>query len=226
MFLSVITLNQITKAYQVGSGEQLVLKGIDLAIEQGDLVAIMGESGSGKSTLMNIIGLLDRPSSGSYKLNDNEVAELDNDTRAQTRGHTIGFVFQSFFLLPRLTIIQNVGLPLRYRNMETDDIDQRCLNMLAKVGIDHLANQKPHQLSGGQQQRVAIARALVGDPTIILADEPTGALDTNTSQEVMDIFLNLNRQEKRTIILITHDPRIGEQCQRRILLKDGLVEQD
>jgi putative ABC transport system ATP-binding protein len=183
----------------------------------------MGASGSGKSTLMNIIGLLDQPDSGHYYLNGPDVSSLDEDERAHRRNRSIGFVFQSFFLLPRMNALQNVSLPLQYRDMSESDISEHAQTALTKVGVGHLVQNRPNQLSGGQQQRVAIARALVGNPTLILADEPTGALDTKTGQEIMDLFIHLNREEATTIVIVTHDPRVSEQCQRVIRIVDGSI---
>lgn len=216
-----IELRDINKSYK--SGDQLVyiLKDINCAIDDGERVAIMGASGSGKTTLMNILGLLDRPTSGEYLLQGKEVAQLPEDERAKVRNQTIGFIFQAFFLLPRLTLLQNVGLPLHYRGWHNNEIEPQALNMLEKVGLSTHANYYPNQLSGGQQQRVAIARALIGKPKVILADEPTGALDTKTGQMIMDLFIELNEREQVTTTIVTHDPKIAEQCKRIIHIKDG-----
>lgn len=213
----------ITKSYQLGENKLQVLKGINFAVEKGDLVSIMGPSGSGKSTLMNIIGMLDHPDSGSYILNHQEVAELTDDDRATIRNKDIGFVFQSFYLLSRLTAIQNVCLPLFYRGVNATESKQRGMEVLERVGMKQYAEHRPNELSGGQQQRVAIARALVGKPSIILADEPTGALDSKIGQEVMDFFIELNTQEKNTIIIITHDRHVSEQCKTEVRISDGLI---
>jgi putative ABC transport system ATP-binding protein len=218
-----IQLQNISKSYHLGETTQHVLKSVNLEIASGEMVAIMGASGSGKSTLMNIIGLLDQPDSGYYYLNGPDVSSLDEDERAQNRNRSIGFVFQSFFLLPRMNALQNVSLPLQYRDMPEPEIHARAQTVLEKVGMGHLAQNRPNQLSGGQQQRVAIARALVGHPALILADEPTGALDTQTGQEIMDLFMQLNRKESTTIVIVTHDPRVSEQCQRTIHIKDGHI---
>lgn len=218
-----IAMKNIVKDYYLGEQPIHVLKGIDVAIHQGELVAITGPSGSGKSTLMNIIGLLDRPTSGEYFLNENPVQDLSADEQADVRNKTIGFIFQSFFLLPRLTALQNVGLPLVYRDTKASEIKERALKKLEQVGMGDLTRHKPSELSGGQQQRVAIARALVGEPHMILADEPTGALDSKTSQEVMDILIQLNQDENATIVIVTHDPHVAEQCQRVIKVSDGHV---
>jgi putative ABC transport system ATP-binding protein len=220
---SLINLSNIIKSYKLGDNELTVLKGVDVKIEAGELVAIIGASGSGKSSLLNIIGLLDRPTSGSYHLQDKEVSTLPEKELARFRNQMIGFVFQAFFLLPRLTALQNVALPLLYRNDKSLDSKRLSLAMLEKVGMANWAQHKPSQLSGGQQQRVAIARALVGSPSVILADEPTGALDSKTSQDVMQLFKTLNSQEGVTTIIVTHDPNVAAQCQRVIRMQDGLI---
>ncbi len=221
-----IELRDIVKSYQMGEATQTVLHGVSLDIYKNDLLAIMGASGSGKSTLMNIIGLLDRPNSGSYHLHGREVSTLQNVELAQLRNETIGFVFQQFFLLPRLTAEQNVGLPLTYRQMSQREIKPLVMAMLDRVGMADRAHHRPSELSGGQQQRVAIARALIGKPALILADEPTGALDTKTGDEVMELFLNLNRDENTTVVIITHDPDIAKQCRRCIHISDGNILND
>lgn len=202
------------------------LNHVDVQIEKHQLVAIIGQSGSGKSTMMHMIGLLDRPTSGSYLLNNKEVSKLSDDELSAIRNETIGFAFQAFFLLPRFTATQNVMLPLLYRNIDIDEARKRAIAMLEKIEIGRLKDNKPSQMSGGQQQRVAIARALVGNPEIILADEPTGALDSSTSQEVLNIFLNLNKKDRKTVIIVTHDPHVAEQCERIITVCDGKIEKD
>lgn len=220
---SLVKLTNITKIYHSGVNEFQALKSVDFHVDRGEMVAIVGSSGSGKSTLMNIIGFLDRCTTGSYYFSNEDVSHLQEDDLASIRNQKIGFVFQSFFLLPRLNALQNVMLPLFYRGEEKESSKQKALTLLAKVGMEKFANHRPNQLSGGQQQRVAIARALVGDPEIILADEPTGALDSKTGDEVMNLFHDLNQREKRTIIIITHDHNISRQCQRTVILKDGVV---
>jgi len=207
----------------MGDTAQTVLHGIDLDINEGDMVAIMGASGSGKSTMMNIIGLLDRPSQGDYYIHGKDAINLKDDQRATLRNKTIGFVFQQFFLLAKLNAERNVALPLVYRGERPQVAKERALAMLDRVGMSDRSHHRPNELSGGQQQRVAIARALVGEPDIVLADEPTGALDSSTGKDVMDLFAELHRKEKKTIIVITHDPNIGEQCERIIHLKDGYI---
>lgn len=219
----VIQLNQLVKQYQLGAQTIDVLKGIDLSIQPGEMVAVIGASGSGKSTLMNIIGLLDRPSSGSYQLQGHDVAGLSDDARAQLRNQQIGFVFQQFNLLPRLTAEENVALPLVYAQAIASNQKSRVNEALANVDMHSYAHHRPSQLSGGQQQRVAIARALINQPSIILADEPTGALDSKTSSEVMQLFHQLHSQGS-TVVIITHDPTVAEQCQRIIRINDGCIE--
>jgi putative ABC transport system ATP-binding protein len=217
-----IELSQIVKIYNSGASEQTVLKGIDLQVESGELLAIMGASGSGKTSLMNIIGLLDTPTSGRYVLRGRDITTLSDDERANVRNQAIGFVFQQFFLMPRLTIVQNIGLPLYYRKQKEAEIHQQAIAILEKVGLSDHASYKPNQLSGGQQQRVAIARALIGKPAVILADEPTGALDSATGKIIMDLFIELNQKERVTIIIVTHDAHVAEQCQRTVRIKDGI----
>ena len=218
-----LELRDIHKVYRVGPTAVEVLKGISLTIEPGELVSITGTSGCGKSTLMNIIGLLDRPSSGDYWLDGSRVAYADDDRLSEIRNRRIGFVFQQYQLLSRLTALANVLLPLVYRPEPTPDAERRGLAMLERVGMAERAHHKPTELSGGQQQRVAIARALVGQPTLILADEPTGALDTRVGQEIMTLFRQLNRDDQITVVIITHDPGLARQCDRVITLRDGLL---
>jgi putative ABC transport system ATP-binding protein len=217
-----IDLKGITKTYFLGEVEVPVLKGIDFTLEQGEFVAIMGMSGSGKSTLMNIIGCLDRPTMGLYYLEDCDLTALSDEGLAQIRNQRIGFVFQQFNLLSRSTALQNVMLPMVYANIPRSERLQRATEALSRVGLADRLHNRPNQLSGGQQQRVAIARALINQPALVLADEPTGALDTQTSQEIMDLLSNLNRQGI-TIEIVTHEPEVAAQTQRTIHLKDGLV---
>jgi putative ABC transport system ATP-binding protein len=219
-----IKLRQVTKKYTLGEQQQVVLRGIDLQIAAGESIAIMGPSGSGKSTLMNILGLLDRPSTGQYLLNGNEVNNRSDDELAELRNQVMGFVFQSFFLLPRFNALDNVGLPLSYRHYSQHEITEKAMALLSRVGMQSHAMHKPNQLSGGQQQRVAIARALVGTPAIILADEPTGALDSQTGKEILDLFSELNQRDKVTIIIVTHDAQVAARCTRILHVKDGLLE--
>lgn len=216
-----VKLENVTKTYFGASHEFRALKGIDFSLSRGEFVGIIGASGSGKSTLMNIIGLLDRCTTGEYFFSDQAVSGLSDNALAHIRNRKIGFVFQSFFLLPRLTAIQNVMLPLFYRGETGRIAEEKAISMLSKVGMREFALHKPNALSGGQQQRVAIARALIGDPELILADEPTGSLDHETSSDVMHLLLQLNRDEQRTILLITHDREVSQQCQRVVMIKDG-----
>ena len=218
-----LCLKDIRKTYVVGPAAVEVLRGIDLEVKRGDLVSIMGASGSGKSTLMNIIGLLDTPSSGSYTLDGREVAAMTDSRRSAIRNASIGFVFQSFHLLPRLTALENVRLPLLYRGTGSAEGVRRARQALERVGMGERAGHKPNELSGGQQQRVAIARALVGEPAIVLADEPTGALDPATGNDIMDLFAELNGEEGTTLIVITHDPEVARRCARRTRIGDGVL---
>lgn len=220
---SLIKLENISKTYVMGDHTVHALRTINLDIQQGEMTSIVGASGSGKSTLMNIIGFLDRPSTGQYIFNQTDVSDLDEDELANIRNQQVGFVFQSFFLLPRLTALQNVVLPLFYRGTPTDEAENSAMQLLDKMGVAALATHRPNQLSGGQQQRVAIARALVGDPKIILADEPTGALDSDTGEEVMRLLSDLHRNENRTIVIITHDKAISRRSERIITIKDGTI---
>jgi len=220
---SLIKLHNLSKVYASGANELYALKNINFEFLKGEMVAVVGASGSGKSTLMNIVGFLDHCTFGNYYFHGKDVSILKPKDLAHIRNQKIGFVFQSFFLLPRLSALQNVMLPLFYRGVETSIAKTKALAMLAKVAMSNFSHHKPNQLSGGQQQRVAIARALVGDPELILADEPTGALDSKTGQDVMDLLLRLNAEENRSILIITHDQDISQQCQRIVTLKDGSV---
>lgn len=222
MTQALISLDKICKSYALDGIVTQVLKQVSLEIQPGEMVAIVGASGSGKSTLMNLLGLLDKADSGSYLLDGRPVSGLNEDELADLRNRQIGFVFQQFNLLPRFNAAQNVALPLNYRQCEAEEIRDRVNQALSHVGMSAYHHHKPGQLSGGQQQRVAIARALVSQPQVILADEPTGALDSKTGSEVMQLFHSLH-QEGRTLILITHDEQIAAQCQRRICLADGQI---
>ncbi len=218
-----LKLNQIRKSYNLGPVKVEILKGVDLEVEKGALVSIMGTSGSGKSTLMNILGFLDTPDSGYYLLEGKDVSGLDDEALSEIRNKRIGFVFQQFNLIHRLSAVDNVALPLLYRGMGDRERKRRSREILEKVGMSERAGHRPGELSGGQQQRVAIARALVGNPSIILADEPTGALDTRVGQEIIDLFIRLNQEEGITIVIITHDPGVAEQCATQVIIDDGLV---
>ncbi|MFJ7727399.1 ABC transporter ATP-binding protein [Neobacillus sp. NPDC097160] len=218
-------LSEITKVYGKGSLEVPVLHGIDLTIEDGEFVAIMGPSGSGKSTLMNIIGFLDYPTTGRFELNGEKVDSAKESVLARLRNEHIGFVFQQFFMFPRDNAIKNVASPLIYAGVSKRERTERAKKMLVKVGLEDRMKHLPNQLSGGQKQRVAIARALVNNPTIILADEPTGALDSKTSAQIMQLFLQLN-EEGKTVIVVTHEEEIAAYAKRIITLKDGLITDD
>lgn len=222
---AVITLEGITKTYVNGKLTVPVLHGIDLSIYEGEFTSIMGPSGSGKSTFMNILGCLDRPTSGSYRLDGEEVAHLSDDELAYVRNKRIGFVFQSFNLLPKLTALDNVALPMVYAGVSKAERRARASQLLTDLGLGTRLDHMPAELSGGQRQRVAIARALANDPAIIMADEPTGNLDSKASLDVMHIFTELY-QEGRTIILVTHEPDIAEYAGRNVVLKDGLIVED
>lgn len=222
----VIETKDLKKIYTMGTVEVHALDGVSFAIDRGDVVAIMGPSGSGKSTLMNLLGCLDRPTSGNYLLDSEEVHSLDDDQLASIRNRKVGFVFQSFNLLPRATALSNVELPMRYAGIEKRMRLDRAENALESVGLGDRVHHKPTELSGGQQQRVAVARALVNDPAILMADEPTGNLDSKSGKEIMELLKNLNRQRGTTLIIVTHDPMIAAQANRIIRLRDGLIEED
>ncbi len=221
----IIEARQVTKVYTMGDQKVHALRGIDLEIAPGEFTAIMGPSGSGKSTLMNLIGALDQPTSGDMRIEGHSLSTMRPDDLADLRNRTLGFVFQQFNLLPRANALQNVKLPLRYARHEHIDADARARECLELVGLGERMDHRPAQLSGGQQQRVAIARALAGKPHIILADEPTGALDTKTSADIMELLVSLNASGI-TIILVTHEPEVAEFAQRQIHFRDGLIESD
>ncbi|MDR3348676.1 MAG: ABC transporter ATP-binding protein [Acidaminococcales bacterium] len=220
-----IKITDVYKTYVMGDNIVNALAGVNLAIDNGEFVAIMGPSGSGKSTLMNILGCLDRPSKGSYMLDGREVSDYNDDELAATRNKKIGFVFQSFNLLPRMSSLQNVALPMVYAGAAEKDRLKKAADALGRVGLAERLDHRPNELSGGQRQRVAIARALVNNPSIIMADEPTGNLDSKSGQDIMAMFKELNT-EGRTIILVTHEPEIAAQARRAILVRDGLIVKD
>ena len=221
-----LELSDIRKTYRLGPVEVEVLKGIDLRVEAADFISIMGPSGSGKSTLMNILGLLGQPSAGTYRVSGRDVSTMNDRELSAFRNEHIGFVFQSFNLLGHLTALENAALPLVYRGLGRREVRRRARDILEKVGMGDRLDHRPDQLSGGQKQRVAIARALVGTPTAVLADEPTGALDSDTADEVMRLLIQLNREERVAVVIITHDPTISLQCRRRALIRDGELLED
>jgi ABC-type lipoprotein export system ATPase subunit len=223
--MKLMELKNIYKTYYVGELDVPVLKGVSLTIEQGELVALMGASGSGKSTLMNILGCLDHPTSGQNFLDGQEVSGLSSDERALLRNHKIGFVFQNFNLLARTSALENVMLPLSYTTEHLSDreVRRRAMELINRVGLGDRYHHEPSQLSGGQQQRVAIARALINRPALLLADEPTGNLDSHTSEDVLQMFQQLNREEGITIILVTHDPNVAKHARRIIGISDGVI---
>lgn len=223
---SVLSVRGLCKDYESGAGPVHILKGLDVEIRRGEFVAVMGPSGSGKSTFMNILGCLDTPTSGSYRLDGVEVSHLDPIALAGIRNRYIGFVFQGFNLLPRATLADNVALPLVYAGVPVAERRKRAAAMLERVGLGHRVDALPMQISGGQQQRVAIARALVNTPALVLADEPTGNLDTQTSEEIMALFTELNRDQGITLLLVTHEPDIAAHAQRLVRLVDGHVRYD
>ncbi len=220
---NIVVGKNIMKIYKMGEIEVNALNGVNLEIEQGSVTAIMGPSGSGKSTLMNILGCLDRPTSGDYFLEGENVATLDDNQLAVIRNRKVGFIFQSFNLLNRSSALENVELPLRYRPGVNGSRHRLAKEALEAVGLGNRINHRPNELSGGQQQRVAIARALVNQPAIIMADEPTGNLDSRSGKEILDLLLGLNRERGTTLIIVTHDPEIGKQTQRIISIRDGQV---
>jgi putative ABC transport system ATP-binding protein len=216
----------LEKTYVLGA-ENIVraLRGVDFAVTQGSYVAIMGPSGSGKSTMLNLLGCLDRPSGGSYYLGDEDVSQMSDDALSEVRGRRIGFIFQSYNLIAQLTVLENIQVPLVYQGVDLRDYEERCSELARMVGLEDRLDHRPSQLSGGQQQRVAVARSLVNDPLIILADEPTGNLDSKTGTEVLDLIDRLNRGGK-TIVLVTHDDHVAERAHRVIHMRDGLIDRE
>lgn len=222
----VVRLENVRKIYPLGDQEVAALNGVDLKLDPGEFVAIMGPSGSGKSTLMHIIGLLDRPTSGHYYFDGEDIAALDANQLADLRSRRLGFVFQSYNLLARTSAVENVELPMVYAGVQENERRQRALEALEVVGIPDMAEHVSNQMSGGQQQRVAIARALVNNPSLILADEPTGALDTKSSEDIMHLFATLNTERGMTILLVTHEPDVGRKAKRIVTFRDGKIVSD
>jgi putative ABC transport system ATP-binding protein len=221
----VVDARDLTKVYQMGDVEVHALRGLSLKVRPGEVMSIMGPSGSGKSTLMNMLGALDRPSSGEYYLDGERVSELSDDQLADIRSRKVGFIFQTFNLLPRASAMANVDLPLRYAGMRSGR-SAIAKEALEQVGLGDRIDHRPNELSGGQQQRVAIARALVNNPAIVMADEPTGNLDTKSGDEIMELLLGLNKERGVTLIIVTHDPEIAERTDRIVVIRDGVVETD
>jgi putative ABC transport system ATP-binding protein len=222
----VVAVRELRKSYEMGNATVHALRGVDLDVAPGEFLAVMGPSGSGKSTFMHVVGLLDSPTAGEYRFEGAEVSKLDADQRADIRGRRLGFVFQAYNLLARTSALENVELPMVYAGVTEEKRRAIALAKLETVGIAHLAHHHPNQMSGGQQQRVAIARSLVNDPALILADEPTGALDTGSSQDVMRLFTRLNEDQGITVVLVTHEPDIAAYARRIVSFRDGLITSD
>lgn len=221
----VVSLQNVVRTYIMGDNEVKALRGVSFDIEQGEFVSIMGPSGSGKSTCMNMIGCLDRPTSGIVRINGRETAKMNEKELSILRNRTIGFIFQQYHLITSMNVIENVMLPLKYQKLDRNLRHEKALAALESVGLAERIHHKPHELSGGQKQRVAIARAMVTEPKILLADEPTGALDTETGKQVMEMFRKINSENNTTIIIVTHDPRIGESTKRCIRILDGQIQE-
>ena len=219
----VVRLDNVVKTYSMGESEVHALRGISFEIEQGEFLSIMGPSGSGKSTCMNMIGCLDRPTSGIVEINGKETAKMTEKELALLRNQTVGFVFQQYHLIPSMNVLENVMLPLKYQKVEKSERVERAKKALEAVGLGDRLKHRPHELSGGQKQRVAIARAMITEPKILLADEPTGALDSSTGKQVMELFKTINREKGTTVIIVTHDPGIGASTERCIKILDGQV---
>lgn len=223
---TVVKIKDVIRTYKMGDNEVQALKGVSFEIQQGEFLAIMGPSGSGKSTCMNMIGCLDRPTSGTVEINGKLTSEMSEKELAVLRNKTIGFVFQQYHLIPGMTVLENVMLPLKYQKMDVAERKELAIKSLEAVGLGDRIHHRPHELSGGQKQRVAIARAMVTSPKILLADEPTGALDSKTGKQVMELFRQINREKGTTIIIVTHDPGIGASMNRCIRILDGLIQQE
>ena len=223
---SVVSVTDLKKIYDLGAQQVTALAGVDLRIDKGEFIAVMGPSGSGKSTFMHVVGLLDEPTSGRYEFEGTDASNLDADARADIRSRRLGFVFQAYNLLPRTTALENVELPMVYAGVDQSERRRIALEKMEVVGVAHLAGHTPNQMSGGQQQRIAIARSLVNDPGLILADEPTGALDTKTSQDVMQLFTRLNEEQGITILLVTHEPDVAAHAKRIVSFRDGRIVTD
>jgi putative ABC transport system ATP-binding protein len=221
----IVQFDQVRKSYQMGPNTVEALRGVSFGIEAGDYISIMGPSGCGKSTMLNLLGCLDRPTSGHYFLGGQDVSQMPDDELSAVRGARLGFVFQSYNLIQQLTVVENIEIPLYYQDRPEAESRERACQLAARVGLEHRLDHKPFELSGGQQQRVAIARALVNDPLVILADEPTGNLDSTSGVEILKLFDELNAQGK-TLILVTHDPAVGQRARRTIRLRDGGLESD
>jgi putative ABC transport system ATP-binding protein len=221
----IVQFDHVRKSYQMGPNIVEALRGVSFGIEAGDYISIMGPSGCGKSTLLNLLGCLDRPTSGHYLLGGQDVSGMEDDALSAVRGSRLGFIFQSYNLIQQLTVVENIEIPLYYQDRPEAECRERASKLAARVGLEHRLDHKPFELSGGQQQRVAIARALVNDPLVILADEPTGNLDSNSGVEIMKVFDELHAQGK-TLILVTHDPTVGKRARRTIRLRDGNIESD
>lgn len=223
---TVVKIKDVIRTYKMGDNEVQALKGVSFEIQQGEFLAIMGPSGSGKSTCMNMIGCLDRPTSGTVEINGKLTSEMSEKELAVLRNKTIGFVFQQYHLIPGMTVLENVMLPLKYQKMDVGTRKELAIKSLKSVGLEERIHHRPHELSGGQKQRVAIARAMVTSPRILLADEPTGALDSKTGKQVMELFRQINEEQGTTIIIVTHDPGIGASMNRCIRILDGLIQQE
>ena len=223
---TVVKIENVVRTYTMGDNEVQALKGVSFEIQQGEFLAIMGPSGSGKSTCMNMIGCLDRPTSGTVEINGKLTSEMSEKELAVLRNKTIGFVFQQYHLIPGMTVLENVMLPLKYQKMDVGTRKELAVKSLKSVGLEERIHHRPHELSGGQKQRVAIARAMVTSPKILLADEPTGALDSVTGKQVMELFRQINKEQGTTIIIVTHDPGIGASMNRCIRILDGLIQQE